>query len=77
MAEVSGPYDLQKACPNGWAQIKTETSFFNGFVEAITWGIYSPQSVTIQCAAGGAPASQAASSPAPQTSPPGDRKSKP
>jgi len=50
IAELSGPYDLQKICPNGWAQIKTETSFVNGFVELVTSGIYSPQSVTIRCA---------------------------
>jgi hypothetical protein len=50
IAELSGPYDLQKICPNGWAQIKTETSFVNGLVELVTTGIYSPQSVTIRCA---------------------------
>jgi hypothetical protein len=52
IAEVSGPYDLRKACPNGWAQIKTETSFLNGFVELVTSGIYAPQTVTVQCASG-------------------------
>jgi len=51
IAELSGPYDLQKICPNGWAQIKTETSFVNGVVELVTSGIYSPQTVTIHCSA--------------------------
>jgi hypothetical protein len=53
IAEVSGPYDLHKACPNGWAQITTETSFLNGFVELVTSGIYAPQTVTVQCASEG------------------------
>jgi hypothetical protein len=54
IAELSGPYDLSKICPNGWAEIKTETSFLNGLVQAVTWGIYNPQSVTVRCA--GSPA---------------------
>ena len=50
IAELSGPYDLQSICPNGWSEIKTETSFVNGFVDAVTRGIYSPQTVTVRCA---------------------------
>jgi hypothetical protein len=49
IAELSGPYDLAKACPGGWAEITTETSFLNGLVEAVTSGIYAPQTVTIRC----------------------------
>jgi hypothetical protein len=52
IAELSGPYDLSKICPNGWAEIKTETSFLNGLVQAVTWGIYNPQTVTVRCAGG-------------------------
>jgi hypothetical protein len=59
IAELSGPYELQKICPNGWALIKTETSFVNGVVELVTTGIYSPQSVTIQCSVAPAPTKQA------------------
>jgi hypothetical protein len=55
IAELSGPYDLQKVCPNGWSEIKTETSFVNGFVELVTSGIYTPQSVTVRCAAASIP----------------------
>lgn len=51
LAELSGPYDLSKVCPGGWAEIHTETSFVNGLVEAITSNIYTPQSVTIRCSA--------------------------
>jgi hypothetical protein len=50
IAEVSGPYDLNRACPQGWAEIETETSFVNGLVELVTGGIYSPQTVTVRCA---------------------------
>ena len=49
IAELSGPYDLRKICPNGWADIRTETSFVNGVVELVTSGIYSPQSITVRC----------------------------
>jgi Bor protein len=51
IAELSGPYDLSKICPRGWAEIHTETSFLNGLLEAITDNIYTPQSVTVRCAA--------------------------
>lgn len=52
IAELSGPYDLDEICPDGWSEIHTRTSFLNGFVELVTSGIYAPQSVTIVCAAG-------------------------
>jgi hypothetical protein len=51
LAELSGPYDLSKVCPRGWSEIHTETSFVNGLVEGRTCNIYSPQSVTVRCAA--------------------------
>ena len=54
LAELSGPYDLQKICPQGWSQIHTETDFLTGLVTAVTFSIYSPQRVTVRCAAGGA-----------------------
>jgi hypothetical protein len=73
IAELSGPYNLQQICPNGWAEIKTETSFLNGFVDAVTYGIYAPQTVSVRCAAGApalAPAAAAPSStPAPALEP--------
>jgi hypothetical protein len=56
IAELSGPYDLDTVCPNGWAEITTETSFANGFVDAVTYGIYSPQRVTVRCAVPSKPA---------------------
>lgn len=51
LAELSGPYDLSKACPRGWAAIHTETPFVQGLVTVLTWNIYTPQSVTIRCSA--------------------------
>ncbi|HMJ12713.1 MAG TPA: hypothetical protein VK524_14930 [Polyangiaceae bacterium] len=49
--EASGPYDLEKICPNGWSEIETKTSFANGFVDIVTAGIYNPQTVKVTCAA--------------------------
>jgi hypothetical protein len=50
IAELSGPHNLEKICPYGWSEIKTETSFLNGFVDAVTSGIYNPQTITVRCA---------------------------
>lgn len=50
IAELSGPYNMAHVCPQGWATIKTETSFLNGLVSTATSGVYSPQTVTVQCA---------------------------
>src|ERR1700759_2008809 len=51
LAELSGPYDLKTICPQGWAEIETETSFINGLLQYITSGIYASQSVTVRCSA--------------------------
>jgi hypothetical protein len=48
--EISGPYDLDEICPEGWAEIETETDFFNGLVQYATFQIYNPQTVTVRCA---------------------------
>jgi hypothetical protein len=39
--EVCGDKDV--------AQIATKTSFLNGFLGAITWGIYSPRDYVVYC----------------------------
>ena len=54
IAELSGPYDLSKVCPQGWSEIHTETDFLAGLVTVVTLNIYTPQRVTVRCAAGGA-----------------------
>jgi hypothetical protein len=70
LVELSGPYDLSRICPNGWAEIKTETSFVNGLVQWITFNIYNPQTVSVRCAAGGAPAGAPAMAPPAMAPPP-------
>ena len=55
IVEVGGNYNLDDICPNGWAEIQTETSFLNVVVTGATFGIYTPQSVTIKCSANAAP----------------------
>ena len=67
IAELSGPHDLEKICPHGWSEIKTETSFFNGFVDAVTYGIYNPQTITVRCALPSEPV--ATNAPAPKAAP--------
>jgi hypothetical protein len=50
MAELSGPYELEQVCPKGWASVTTKTSFANGIVSWVTYGVYEPQTITIRCA---------------------------
>lgn len=50
IAEVDGNYDVDRICPQGWAEIHTHESFLNVVVRVATGGIYTPQSVTIRCA---------------------------
>ena len=50
VAEVDGNYDVDRICPQGWAEIQTHESFLNVVVRVATAGVYSPQSVTIRCA---------------------------
>jgi Bor protein len=51
LAELSGPYDLKQICPEGWAEIETETSFINGLLHYLTSGVYASQTVSVRCAA--------------------------
>lgn len=48
-------------CPNGVARVETQMSFLNGLVSAITWGLYTPMNITVQCAAAGTAMLQAES----------------
>jgi hypothetical protein len=38
-------------CPNGAARIETQLSFLNMLAGGLTWGLYSPMTVKVQCAA--------------------------
>jgi hypothetical protein len=49
--DVSGDYELNKLCPHGWSEIRTETSVPNEIVELLTWRVYAPQTVRVKCAA--------------------------
>ncbi|CAN5647670.1 hypothetical protein BH23GEM9_BH23GEM9_32830 [soil metagenome] len=38
-------------CPNGVARVETQLSFLNMLANAVTLGLYSPMTITVQCAA--------------------------
>jgi hypothetical protein len=38
-------------CPNGVARVTTQLSFLNMLANVVTFGIYSPMTITVQCAA--------------------------
>ncbi len=69
LVEVGGNYDLDGICPNGWAEIHTESSFVNLVVSVVTAGVYTPQSVTIRCST--APKPQPQPPPLPENVNPG------
>ena len=39
-------------CKNGVAKVETQHSFLNGLVYVLTWGIYSPVTITVTCSNG-------------------------
>lgn len=43
-------YDLSRACPQGWAEIRIEPDPFTFLAGAVTLFIYSPSRVTVVCA---------------------------
>jgi hypothetical protein len=53
-------------CPNGVAKVETQHSFLNSLVGGITMGIYTPMTIVVQCAAGGAPDAAAQPTAAPE-----------
>lgn len=56
LIEDSGPHWVDEVCPEGWAEVRTETDPLHTFLNLVTWFIYSPQSVSLVCAEQGAPA---------------------
>ena len=51
VVEVGGMYDLDKICPYGWSEIRTETSAVNGVIGVAGLNFaYDPQTVTVICA---------------------------
>jgi len=43
-------YDLARACPHGWAEIRIEPDPFTLLAGAVTLFIYSPSRITVVCA---------------------------
>jgi hypothetical protein len=43
-------YDLSRACPQGWAEIRIEPDPFTVVAGAVTLFIYSPSRLTVVCA---------------------------
>ena len=39
-------------CPAGVSRVETQHSFLNSLVGGITWGIYTPMTIKVTCAAG-------------------------
>jgi hypothetical protein len=46
--------EAASTCPNGVARVETQHSILNMLAQFITFSIYSPMTITVQCA-GGAP----------------------
>ncbi len=51
LVEASGSSDLARACPHGWAEAYSQTSFLHVLLQYVTLEIYSPQAVTVVCSA--------------------------
>src|SRR5690554_3626514 len=43
---------VAQQCPNGVARVETQLSFLNQLASTLTFGIYTPMEITVQCAAG-------------------------
>jgi len=43
-------------CPDGVARVRTQLSFLNMLAGALTFGIYSPMTITVDCATAGSAA---------------------
>jgi hypothetical protein len=46
------PINVRQECPGGLAFVASKMTFLNGLVAGLTLGIWTPQDVTITCAAG-------------------------
>jgi hypothetical protein len=45
-----GHYELSRACPNGWAEIRIAADPFTVLASMVTLFVYSPSRVTVVCA---------------------------
>ncbi len=46
--------DVSSQCKSGVAKVETQHSFLNGLVAFLTLDIYTPMTITVTCAGGGA-----------------------
>jgi hypothetical protein len=53
LVEASGPYALDRICPEGWSEISVEPDPFTALAGVFTLFVYSPSRVTIVCAVPG------------------------
>ncbi len=53
--------ETAEECPNGVARVETQHSFLNMVAQIVTGGIYSPMTITVQCADAGGDDNGAAS----------------
>lgn len=60
---VPARVDVSQECQNGIASAERKMSFLNMVVSGLTLNIYSPQSVTVTCAADGSMSAEAESPP--------------
>ena len=44
------PVDSHSKCPRGVSKVETQMSFLNGLVNAVTFGIVTPMTITVTCA---------------------------
>lgn len=47
--------ETASTCPNGVAVVETQHSFLNMLAQIVTFSIYSPMTITVQCAGGDVP----------------------
>lgn len=45
--------ETAERCPNGVAQVETQLSFLNMLASALTFSLYSPMTIEVQCASAG------------------------
>ena len=48
------PLNVANECPTGIAKVETQHSFIEGLVAGITFGLFTPMTITVTCAAGSA-----------------------
>jgi len=50
MVEGGPPYELDRICPRGWAEVHVAPDFFTNVIALATLFVYTPNRVTVICA---------------------------